>query len=51
MIHNYKENNIFLGEDRILCLGVATSNNYILKYIDDSEAWTDVPSTFEEFLM
>jgi cellulose synthase/poly-beta-1,6-N-acetylglucosamine synthase-like glycosyltransferase len=39
--YNIKKANMYLAEDRILCLEIFTKANYILKYIPDSECYTD----------
>ena len=33
--------NMFLAEDRILCLEIFTKKNYIMKYISEAECLTD----------
>ncbi|KRW99162.1 hypothetical protein PPERSA_07405 [Pseudocohnilembus persalinus] len=51
-VGDYKEANMYLAEDRILCLGIfcQVNSNYSLKYIPDAVAETDPVQTFEEFL-
>lgn len=46
------ESNMYLAEDRILCfeLVVKKSKSYLLRYIHDSYAVTDVPSQIPEFI-
>eukprot|EP00825_Cyclidium_porcatum_P012454 TRINITY_DN164_c0_g1_i2.p1 TRINITY_DN164_c0_g1~~TRINITY_DN164_c0_g1_i2.p1 ORF type:complete len:547 (-),score=56.55 TRINITY_DN164_c0_g1_i2:396-2036(-) len=46
---DYREANMFLAEDRILCLGIFTQLkcSYTLKYIEDAEAYTDSIDDFE----
>ncbi|EAR85461.1 chitin synthase (macronuclear) [Tetrahymena thermophila SB210] len=49
---NIQEANMFLAEDRILCLGIycQPDSNFILKYIPDAQAFTDPVETLEEFM-
>ncbi|EAR87998.1 chitin synthase (macronuclear) [Tetrahymena thermophila SB210] len=49
---NIYEANMFLAEDRILCLGLycQPQKDYILKYIPDAYAFTDPVGTLEEFM-
>lgn len=46
------ESNMYLAEDRILCfeLVVKKQKSYLLRYIHDSYAVTDVPSQIPEFI-
>lgn len=46
------ESNMYLAEDRILCfeLVVKKEHSYLLRYIHDSYAVTDVPSQIPEFI-
>ncbi|KAL4476141.1 hypothetical protein ABPG74_009874 [Tetrahymena malaccensis] len=47
-----QELNMFLAEDRILCLGIfcQVESSYKLKFIPDAKAFTDPVDTFEDFL-
>ncbi|KAL4468647.1 hypothetical protein ABPG74_005150 [Tetrahymena malaccensis] len=49
---NIKEANMFLAEDRILCLGIycQPDSNFTLKFIPDAKAFTDPVGTLEEFM-
>lgn len=49
---DHREANMFLAEDRILCLGIFTQVNskYILKYIEDAIARTDSINNFEDLV-
>ncbi|KAL4443113.1 hypothetical protein ABPG74_002180 [Tetrahymena malaccensis] len=49
---NIQEANMFLAEDRILCLGIycQPDSNFILKYIPDAQAFTDPVESLEEFM-
>jgi cellulose synthase/poly-beta-1,6-N-acetylglucosamine synthase-like glycosyltransferase len=38
--------NMFLAEDRILCLEIFTKKNYIMKYIPDACSLTDPVKEF-----
>ena len=46
------ESNMYLAEDRILCFELVTKSekSYLLKYIHNSFAITDVPSQINEFI-
>lgn len=46
------ESNMYLAEDRILCFELVAKKNesYLLRYIHDSYAVTDVPSQIPEFI-
>ena len=39
--YSVQKANMFLAEDRILCLEIFTRKNFTLKYIPDSECVTD----------
>lgn len=47
------QSNIYLAEDRVLCLSLVASKgkSYILKFVRGSRAFTDPPSTFEQLLL
>ncbi len=49
---DYREANMFLAEDRILCLGIycQVDSNYTLRYIPDAVARTDAVDDFLEFM-
>ncbi|KAJ3018993.1 Chitin synthase, class 1 [Thoreauomyces humboldtii] len=44
--------NMYLAEDRILCFELVTKRgeNWVLKYVKDAKAETDVPDTIAEFI-
>ncbi|KAI9105900.1 chitin synthase-domain-containing protein [Phlyctochytrium arcticum] len=44
--------NMYLAEDRILCFELVTkrNENWILRYVKDAKAETDVPDTIAEFI-
>lgn len=50
---NFKEANMFLAEDRILCLGIycQMDRRYILKYVENAIANTDAVDDFETFII
>ncbi|KAL4456824.1 hypothetical protein ABPG73_002271 [Tetrahymena malaccensis] len=52
MTNNIQELNMFLAEDRILCLGIycQLQSRYYLKFVPDAKAFTDPVDKFEEFL-
>jgi chitin synthase len=52
-IKDHKEANMFLAEDRILCLGIFSleKNNYTLKYVPNAVARTDAVDSNEEFML
>jgi chitin synthase len=47
------ESNIYLAEDRVLCLSLFTKRNekYILRYVRESIAETDVPKSLSELMV
>lgn len=49
---NAFNSNIYLAEDRVLCLALVTKKdkNYILRYVKKSVAETDVPSSLSELM-
>lgn len=49
---DHKEANMFLAEDRILCLGIfcQLKSDFVLKYLPLAVARTDAVDTFDEFL-
>ncbi|KAI8620197.1 chitin synthase-domain-containing protein [Chytriomyces sp. MP71] len=49
---NVSEANMYLAEDRILCfeLVMKKKHQYILKYVKDARADTDVPAAFEDLI-
>jgi chitin synthase len=49
---DYREANMYLAEDRILCLGIfcQAESNYIMKYIPDAVARTDAVDNIIEFI-
>jgi chitin synthase len=49
---DHKEANMYLAEDRILCLGIfcLASKAYTLKYVPDAVARTDAISSFPELI-
>lgn len=49
---NAFKSNIYLAEDRVLCLSLATkmNHNYILRYVKKSVAETDVPESLNELM-
>lgn len=49
---DFKEANMYLAEDRILCLGIycQIDSKYKLVYVPDAVARTDAVDTFEEFI-
>ena len=48
--YNIKKANMYLAEDRILCLEIFTKQNYILKYIPDAECKTDSVKYFLQLM-
>ncbi|KAG7196283.1 Chitin synthase, class 1 [Scheffersomyces spartinae] len=55
---NYRESGIFtsnmyLAEDRILCFELVAKkgHNYVLKYVNEAKAETDVPESIDEFVL
>lgn len=55
---NYRESGIFtsnmyLAEDRILCFELVAKkgHNYVLKYVNEAKAETDVPESIDEFIL
>jgi len=44
--YDIKKANMFLAEDRILCLEIFTKKDYILKYIPDARCKTDAIDNF-----
>lgn len=48
--YNIKKANMYLAEDRILCLEIFTKSNYILKYIPDAECFTDSVKYFLQLM-
>ena len=47
------EANMYLAEDRILCLSLVAKkdHDYLLKYVYQSRAETDVPEDFKNLLL
>ncbi|CAH6723232.1 chitin synthase 2 [[Candida] jaroonii] len=45
--------NMYLAEDRILCFELVAKKgyNYILRYVSEAKAETDVPETIEDFVL
>lgn len=45
--------NMYLAEDRILCFELVAKKNqkYVLRYVIEAKAETDVPETIDEFIM
>jgi chitin synthase len=42
--------NIYLAEDRVLCLALVSNGDYLLKYVSQSKAYTDPPQDFASLL-
>ena len=49
---NAFNSNIYLAEDRVLCLALVTkkNENYVLRYVKKSLAETDVPESLSELM-